>query len=48
MGWQYEENIFWPHEKPSWTAAALILAADAIYTFTNGSDVLIKNQTRIF
>ena len=48
MGWQYEENIFWPHEKPSWTAAALILAADAIYTFTNGSDVLIRNQTRIF
>ena len=48
MGWQYEENIFWPDEKPSWTAAALILAADAIYTFTNGSDVFIKNQTRIF
>ena len=29
-------------------SSALILAADAIYTFTNGSDVLIKNQTRIF
>ena len=44
MGWQYEENIFWPEEKPSWTAAALILAADSIYDFSTGSDILKKNQ----
>ena len=44
MGWQYEENIFWPEEKPSWTAAALILAADSIYDFSSGSDILKKNQ----
>ena len=44
MGWQYEENIFWPEEKPSWTAAALILAADSIYDFSKGSDILKKNQ----
>jgi len=44
MGWQYDENIFWPEEKPSWTAAALILAADSIYDFSKGSDILKKNQ----
>lgn len=31
MGWQYEEKIFWPQEKPSWTQAAAILAGDALY-----------------
>ena len=44
MGWQYEENIFWPEEKPSWTAAALILAADSIFDFSLGSDILKNNQ----
>ena len=44
MGWQYKENIFWPEEKPSWTAAALILAADSIYDFSSGSDILKENQ----
>ncbi len=44
MGWQYKENIFWPEEKPSWTSAALILAADSIYGFSDGSDILIKNH----
>ena len=44
MGWQYEENIFWPEEKPSWTAAALILAADTIFEFTAGSDLFTKSQ----
>ncbi len=31
MGWQFEEQIFWPQEKPSWTQAAMILAADALH-----------------
>ena len=44
MGWQYEENIFWPEEKPSWTAAALILAADSIFEFTAGSDLFTESQ----
>ena len=30
MGWQTEEEIFWPREKPSWTQAAVLLAADAL------------------
>ncbi|MEO1309783.1 MAG: prenyltransferase [Pseudomonadota bacterium] len=37
MGWQYEEEVFWPADKPSWTAAAVILAADALYGWTEAS-----------
>ncbi len=29
MGYQFEEGILWPEEKPAWTSAAIILAADA-------------------
>lgn len=31
MGWQFREAAFWPADKPSWTQAAVILAADALY-----------------
>ena len=48
MGWQYVENIFWPEEKPSWTAAALILAADSIFDFSPGADILRDNQLRFY
>ena len=48
MGWQYVENIFWPEEKPSWTAAALILAADSIFDFSPGSDILKDNQLSFY
>lgn len=30
MGYQFEENIFWPREKPSWTQAAVILAVETL------------------
>lgn len=30
MGYQYEEDIFWPREKPSWTQAAMILAIETL------------------
>jgi hypothetical protein len=30
MGWQFEEDIAWPQEKPTWTQAAMILAHDAL------------------
>ena len=44
MGWQFEENFFWPKEKPTWTSAALIIAADSIYDFSDGSDIFTRNQ----
>ena len=40
MGWQFEEAIFWPQEKPSWTQAAVILATDALTAATPASGVL--------
>ncbi len=30
MGYQYEEDIFWPREKPSWTQAAMVLAVETL------------------
>ena len=44
MGWQYNENIYWPEETPSWTSGACILAADANYQLTNASELFLKQQ----
>jgi len=40
MGWQFEEQTFWPKETPSWTQAAVILAADAAYGQSAASRLL--------
>ena len=48
MGWQYEENIFWPDERPSWTAAALIISADSVMNFSNASDLFLTNQSSLY
>lgn len=39
MGWQSEENIVWPDERPSWTAAAMVLALDALHQLSPGHAV---------
>jgi hypothetical protein len=33
-GYQRELDIHWPRERPTWTAAAVLLAADALYRVT--------------
>lgn len=43
MGRQFEEGVFWPADKPSWTAAAAILARDAFDALTPGSGTLIAD-----
>lgn len=43
MGWQFVEEVVWPYERPSWTAGALVLAADALDGLSPGSDLLIRN-----
>lgn len=43
MGWQYELGAVWPKEAPSWTAGAILLAADALYQLSPGSDLLIRH-----
>jgi len=41
MGWQFEEAIIWPEERPTWTQAAAILAHDALYELTPAAKVLV-------
>ncbi|MFP4392613.1 MAG: hypothetical protein ACLFPG_07140 [Desulfohalobiaceae bacterium] len=43
-GFQRELGIYWPREKPTWTAAAVILAADALAGATSAAD-LFTGQT---
>jgi len=37
-GYVFKDKKYWPVEKPSWTAAAVILAANSLYKFTKASD----------
>ena len=48
MGWQYEENIFWPDEKPSWTSSALIVAADTLFNLSDAADLFTINQSNLY
>ena len=43
MGWQYELGVVWPKERPSWTAAAMVLAADAFYRIAPGSQLMVRH-----
>ncbi len=38
-GWQFAANANWPDERSSWTAAAVVLAADALSRTTPGSGI---------
>ena len=38
-GWQFVNNMHYPAERSSWTAAAVILAADALSTASGGSSL---------
>ena len=42
-GYVYKDKKFWPVEKPTWTAGAVILAADALYEFTPGSELFLRS-----
>ncbi len=42
-GYVYPDKAFWPVEKTTWTAAAVLLAADALYEFTDASALFIKD-----
>ena len=33
-GYQFVEDVLWPDERPTWTAAAILLAADALTEHT--------------
>ena len=42
-GYVYTDKKFWPVEKPTWTAGAILIAADTVYKFTPGSELFLKN-----
>ena len=33
-GYAFEDQVMWPDERPTWTAGAVLLAADALYRLT--------------
>lgn len=41
-GYQMVEDLLWPDEKPTWTAAAILLAADALTDYTPASQLFTQ------
>lgn len=41
-GYVFPDDVYWPDEKPTWTAGAVLLAADALFDLTPAS-TLFKN-----
>ena len=41
-GYQFAEDLLWPDEKPTWTAGAILLAADALTGHTPASKLFTK------
>ena len=42
-GFVYTDKKYWPIEKPTWTAGAVLLAADSIYKFTEASEIFLTD-----
>ena len=42
MGYVFDDGKYWPIEKPTWTAAAYILAANALNGFNSAGDFFKK------
>ncbi len=45
-GWVYRDEALWPIEKPTWTAGAVLMAADALSNRT-GAAHLFRNDARV-
>ncbi len=41
-GYQFAERVLWPLEKPTWTAGAVLLAADALTAHSGASQLFLK------
>ena len=46
-GYVYTDRKFWPIEKPTWTAGAVLLAADTLYGFTPGHELFLQDWTSL-
>ena len=40
-GYQYQQKIFWPDEKSTWTNAAVVIAADALFDLTSKNKAIL-------
>ena len=45
-GYQFEEDVLWPLEKPTWTSGAVLLAADALSQCTTASRLFTEVDSR--
>ena len=36
-GYVFTDDVMWPDERPTWTAGAILLAADTLYSLTSAS-----------
>ena len=45
-GYQFEEDVLWPLERPTWTSGAVLLAADALGQYTTASRLFIEVDSR--
>ncbi|WP_422136860.1 MULTISPECIES: prenyltransferase/squalene oxidase repeat-containing protein [unclassified Endozoicomonas] len=46
-GYQYVEEVIWPQEKTTWTAGAILLAADALTEHTAASRLFLESSLEI-
>ena len=46
-GWQFANEAYYPAERSSWTAAAVVLAADALTGFSDGA-AIFRNPLGLF
>jgi hypothetical protein len=43
-GYNFRDQVIWPHEKTTWTTGAILLAADALTEHTAAAQLFISNQ----
>ncbi|WP_188152303.1 prenyltransferase/squalene oxidase repeat-containing protein [Teredinibacter waterburyi] len=43
-GYSFRDKVIWPQEKTSWTAGAMLLAADALFKLTPAADILTRRS----
>ena len=44
-GYVFPDEVHWPDERPSWTAAAILLAADALYGLTPAKGLFTEHNS---
>ena len=43
-GFAVHDSVLWPDERPTWTAGAVLLAADALFSLTPAHDLFLTSQ----